>query len=145
MLDNAAWDPNFIPEMIGMVDPCRIYASDTDPTIFALVDAVDYQWALQWKWRAKVSRGGKKIYLCRKTSIWLGKGTRIEPNRTQGNAWLHIEVMKRKGEVPPDLWHTIVDHRNSDGLDCQRGNLRWVTPSMNAKNVNGKFAHAPIF
>lgn len=145
MFDDAAWDPNTIPEMIGEMAPCRVYASDTDPTIFALVDYQDYQWALQWKWRPKVSKGGKKIYLCRLTQVKTAKGTKKERFRIQGNAWLHIEIMKRKGEVPPDLWHTIVDHRNSDGLDCQRDNLRWVTPSMNAKNVNGKFAHAQTF
>lgn len=140
MLDNAAWDPNFIPELLGEFEPCRIYASDDDPTTFALVDYVDYQWALQWKWRAKSSRGGRKIYLCRKTSNYTAPTVRI-----QGNAWLHIEIMKRTGVPPPDLFHTMVDHRDSDGLNCRRGNLRWATPSMNAKNLNGKYAHVNKF
>lgn len=140
MIENAAWDPNYIPELLCELEPCRIYASDTDPSVFALVDYVDYQWALQWKWRAKLSKGGKKIYLCRKTSTYTAPTVRV-----QGNAWLHIEVMKRTGIIAPDMFHTIVDHRDGDGLNCRRANLRWATPSMNSKNVNGRYSHVEKF
>lgn len=117
------WDPNHWEE----APPCRIYGDDR-AELFALVDAIDYQWAIQWLWSPKWSRGSRKVYLRRNVHT----GSRLV--RTQQTLFLHIAIMRRKGDVPPSLFHTIVDHIDGDGLNCRRGNLRWATPSENRIN-----------
>jgi HNH endonuclease len=106
----------------------RIYGDD-GAQVFAVVDEVDYHWAIQWKWSPKFSRGGKKFYLRRVDH----EGTRA--CRIQRTIWLHLEVMRRKGTRRPSPLHTIVDHRDGDGLNCRRRNLRWATPSLNARTA----------
>lgn len=32
-------------------------------------------------------------------------------------------------------------HRDGDTLNCRRGNLRWATHSLNARNVRGSHSH----
>ena len=39
---------------------------------------------------------------------------------------------------PPPARGMEVDHRNRDGLDCRRQNLRWATRSQNAANSAGR-------
>ena len=46
----------------------RIYGDDREGC-WAVVDEVDYQWAIQWKWRLKPSRGGRKFYLYRTARV----------------------------------------------------------------------------
>ena len=51
--------------------------------------------------------------------------------------WLHKEVLKRTGVLPPTPLHRIGDHKNGNRLDNRRDNLRWATPQMNAMNTHG--------
>ncbi len=112
----------------------RIYGDDR-ASIWAVVDEEDYQWAIQWLWSPKWSRGGRKVYLRRVGH----EGTR--QSRTQRTIWLHTEIMKRTGIEPPSPLHTLVDHRDGNSLNCRRNNLRWATVGMNARNRNGLVAH----
>ena len=137
------WHPS---RVFAEPEPCRIYGDDKGE-LFALVDAIDYQWVVQWQWSPKWSRGGRKVYLRRNVQETIADhgvcpetGMRIR-TRTQRTLFLHTAIMGRMGIEPPTPLHTIVDHRDSDGLNCRRDNLRWATPSMNAKNINGKFGH----
>lgn len=121
-----SWDPNIV--LAPNTDPCIILGDDRG-TVCALVSPEDYQWAVQWRWSPKWSRGGRKVYLRRNVQV----GTR--ENRIQTNLFLHRAIMIHRMKIePPTPEHTIVDHVDGDGLNCQRNNLRWFTPSENAKN-----------
>ena len=108
----------------------RLYGDDR-ATMWAVVDEIDYHWAVQWRWAPKVSKGGKKVYLYRTGSI----------NNCKVSIYLHVAIMERTGILKPSRHHIIADHRNGDGLDCRRHNLRWATPKMNRANLFGMYPH----
>jgi len=118
----------------------RIYADDY-ANEYALVSPEDYSYLVQWRWKPKVSRGGKKVYLCRSVTEVLGKdyyddnGKRIQ-NRRVSSLFLHQAVMARKGDIKPEK-SFIIDHANGNGMDCRRSNLRWVSISFNNRNRKG--------
>lgn len=102
--------------------------------ITALVSEEDHRWAMQWRWSFKWAAGAKAnkggcIYAYRQIRIAGRKET----------LWLHREVTWRAYGKPPSERH-MADHWNGDTLDCRRGNLRWATPSENAKNRLGQLA-----
>lgn len=137
------WDPNVI--MTEAAKPCRIYGDDKGE-IFALVDAIDYQWLVQWRWSPKWSRGNRKVYLRRNVQTTIAKqwtdpetGLAIR-NRVQRTLFLHTAVAERAGILPPSEYHVLLDHRNGNGLDCRRTNIRWVTKQQNRINIFGSHA-----
>ena len=125
--------------MTAAMSEFRIYGRDHDETFYALVDEIDYQWALRWKWSELWSRGHTKVYLRRVFQIIIGPdryedGKRIQ-TRKQSTVFLHREICWREhGPPPPDK--PLSDHRNGDELDCRRKNLRWADAGMNARNIN---------
>ena len=136
------FDPRVVLADMEPPAPCRIYGTK-DLAVFSLVDWEDYQHLVQWKWSPKWSRGDKKFYLRRSVQELHGKdqqcldtGRRLR-NRTQRTLFLHAAVLLRAGILPPTPAHTMVDHRDGDGMNCQRRNLRWATPAQNRTNING--------
>lgn len=122
--------------MTPEIDPnweYRIYGDDR-ASVWAVVDEVDYQWAIQWRWNPKRFRG--KVYLRRAVNKY-AEGVRIGA----ATLYLHIEIMRRSGVIPLSDQHVLVDHRNGDSLDCRRHNLRWATSSINRINRGGSHAH----
>lgn len=112
----------------------RIYADDY-ALRWAVVDAIDYGWAVQWRWninKPHPTRNGGKHYLTRNP----GNGKVYRPK-----LYLHVEIMKRTGIVPPSPAHTITDHRDGNEFNCRRSNLRWATPKMNRMNIKGAYPH----
>lgn len=87
----------------------------------ALVDDEDYEGVVRFPWRAaKCIRSGVEYWYAR-AEIWVdGKRCRISLHR-----FLMDVLTDRSIEV---------DHKNGDGLDCQKENMRKATRSENAKN-----------
>jgi hypothetical protein len=82
--------------------------------LHAIVDAADYKWLSQYKWfasRAKVP------YACR--------------TEKRTTVMMHRLIMQ-----PPK--GMVVDHRNGNGLDNRRGNLRVCTQEQNMQNSRGR-------
>jgi hypothetical protein len=118
---------------------CRIYADDRAQQ-WAVVDEIDYQYLIQWKWSIKFSRHGRKFYLRRSTQSGSGELVRI-----RHTLFLHTAIMLRTGIEPPTPFHVLVDHRDGDGLNCRRENICWQTHSGNRRNTenyrNGPNGH----
>ena len=124
----------------------RIYADDY-ANEYAIVDAIDYHWAIQWRWGWKESRIHKgtkvvKRYLFRPAQVKLGEDVFIDgkryQQRRQENLFLHVAIMERTG-IPKPITNQkiIVDHANSKDWDCRRSNLRYATVSFNNRNRHG--------
>lgn len=108
----------------------RIYADD-NAFRWAVVDEEDYQWAIKWRWhinKPHPTRNGKKEYFCRNP----GSGGRYKPK-----LFLHVEIMKRTGILPPSKLHKVVDHLDGNECNCRRSNLIWATILQNNRNRFG--------
>ena len=81
----------------------------------ALVDAIRYDWAMQWNWYAEYSRSAKAYYAVR-------RGREGEPK----TVYLHRQIM---GEPAGE-----VDHKNRTPLDCRTANLRACSHAQNHAN-----------
>lgn len=84
---------------------------------FTVVDDEDYEWLMQWKWFA-VKAG--KTYYARRASY---KNGRLSPIP------MHREIL---GLLYGD--GTLGDHRNRNGLDNRRNNLRVASAQLNCYN-----------
>jgi len=84
-----------------------------------MVDDEDYEYLNQWKWNVTAKTPGGCFYAVRKSSIKLGKRKPIR---------MHREII---GVPPPGMF---VDHIDGNGLNNQRNNLRFATPSQNQWN-----------
>ena len=81
----------------------------------ALVDDADFDWLSSFKWYARPARNTWYAY------------THEYRNGIRRNVSMHVMLMRPAVPLETDHW-------NHDGLDNQRGNLRIVTKSINAKN-----------
>lgn len=86
----------------------------------ALVDDADYEWLNQWRWSA--SKAGYTFYAIRKTRTANGAKTSEQ---------MHRLIL---GLMPGD--DRQCDHRDGNGLNNQRSNLRTCTITEN--NVNSR-------
>jgi hypothetical protein len=82
-----------------------------------MVDDEDYDKLSLFKWNAHEVRGGDKVYACR--SVWDGKR-----NHT---VFMHRELIETAAGF-------YTDHRDGDGLNNQRYNLRTATRGQNTQN-----------
>lgn len=87
----------------------------------ALLDDEDYERAAQFKWSATLNAkpGRKEKWYAHRKERFEGRIRTVYLHR-----WLVA--------CPPGF---VVDHRNADGLDNQRENLRIVTQAENLRNV----------
>jgi len=91
----------------------------------AQVSDVDYEYLMQWKWRAEKGSRARTFYAVRSFKLSNGVEKRV---------YMHREVLIRKlgrklskDEEP--------DHVDGDGLSNQRENLRPATRSQNKRNA----------
>ena len=85
----------------------------------ALVDDEDYEWLAQWRWTAWTSERNKTWYARR--PIW-------KPERRKSSIAMHHLIL-------PIQHGQTVDHKNGNGLDNQRHNLRLATNPENQCNA----------
>lgn len=83
---------------------------------FALVDDADFDWLNQWKWCA--IKGRSTFYAARRATYERGKQKGILMHRVLLGAPVGLDV----------------DHKNGDGLNNQRDNVRVGTPQQNSFN-----------
>lgn len=83
----------------------------------ATVDAADYEWLNRWKWYAQLDKKRNRWYA--KRSEWIaGKRRFFAMHRCISNAPIGVQV----------------DHRDGNGLNNRRGNLRPATNQQNGCN-----------
>lgn len=85
--------------------------------LVAVVDDDDYDRVSRFKWSA--TRHGKVVYAQRKIKTPLGRSTSLLLHRFLMNV------------VNPKIY---VDHRDHDGLNCKKSNLRLCVPGENDGN-----------
>lgn len=83
----------------------------------AIVDTKDYEWLMQWKWCAVKDRG--MYYAVRAVYVKHGQKTQ--------HIYMHRAILQT-----PIGMHS--DHKNHDGLDNRRSNLRCCTYAQNQHN-----------
>lgn len=87
----------------------------------ALVDDEDYEYLNQWKWQARKNRRGDRV--------WTWYAARLENQSGRRVLLLMHRVIMAVADS-----NLKVDHRDGDGLNNQRSNLRECTNSENSKS-----------
>ena len=98
---------------------------------FAIVDDEDYESVSRFKWYSQ--RHGDCDYAC--CLIYMG-----HVGGTQKNAKMKMHQLIMRPPVGLE-----VDHRNQDGLDNTRGNLRLCTRAQNCMNRRSRKATSSIY
>jgi hypothetical protein len=91
----------------------------------ALVSDEDYEVVSQFKWYADI-RSGAVAYAARARTL-----DEIIRDKNRGRMLLHRFLMQPATDE-------TVDHRNGNGLDCRRENLRLVSRSVNICNQKAR-------
>jgi hypothetical protein len=86
------------------------------------VDDDDYEWASQWKWCALVTGRKRQIVYAIRTRTH----TEIANKPGKRMVLMHRELLDAVGGV--------VDHKDHDGLNNRRNNIRHTTQKLNAAN-----------
>jgi hypothetical protein len=99
----------------------------------ALVDDEDYERLSKYKWSAWRRKGQE---------LWYALRSNQNGESRYSRKMEHIIL----GDIPIGM---IVDHKNGDGLDNRKDNLRFATYSQNSANTkkhkNGKLKYKGIF
>lgn len=93
---------------------------------FALIDDEDADLVLQYKWNAFVAKMGTDSLIYARRYVPATGGV-----HGATTASMHRMILN----APKNIW---VDHRNNNGLDNRRANLRLANPQQNAVNRAAK-------
>ncbi len=94
---------------------------------FTTVDDGDYEWLNQWKWHYQSNR---RKY-CKEEDSEIETGYAVRNQRIKGGRQITIFMHKLILDTPKGM---DSDHKNGDGLDNRRSNLRICTRSQNNMN-----------
>ena len=127
------------PEVLFAGEPHEfcIY-SDDRCSEWAVVDEIDYRWAVQWCWSIVEPKPDGR----RGRSRYFRRTTRDQDGRCY-SMYLHVEIMRRTGISCP-FADPITDHKDGDSFNCRRGNLHWATHAMNRRNLGGRYVYGEI-
>lgn len=89
----------------------------------AIVDDGDYSFLSQFRWHAKVYKKRNLVYAARTVNFYKKSG-----ERTAKTIMMHRVILKYDGQM-------VVDHKNHNGLDNRRGNLRICSVGENNRNL----------
>lgn len=96
------------------------WQSDAKRIAFAQIDPADYEWAIQWRW-SLVSGHGATLYAVRRV---------YTPSEPVITLRMHREILG----LPPSRYPEV-DHRDGNGLNNRRENLRTATRTQNRQNL----------
>jgi len=99
----------------------------------AMVDNEDYEWLSQWKWHAHSHKTSNTYYAVRSINY-----------RTPTNQRKCSKIFMHRLLLGLTKSEQFSDHRNRNGLDNRRQNLREATPQQNAAN-KGKYPGSSTF
>lgn len=94
---------------------------------FALVDDDDFDRVNQFKWYA---------YKPKRKNLWYARRNAPKDGGRQMTVLLHHVIL---------TGHKQIDHKNGDGLDCQKHNLRPATAQQNGSNRRRHFNNVSGF
>lgn len=104
---------------------------------FAVVDAIDYEHLMQWKWYAQNNwRSWNRFYYYAKRRLRMLEA----PAPGQNVIAMHTVIAKRAG-----LRGREIDHHNRNGLDNRRNNLRPCTHKQNCANRTKQLGTTSVF
>lgn len=96
---------------------------------FAQVDDEDYDFLMQWKWCLRRDRNN--FYALRRGRV---------SDETQGTIFMHRAITKTTG-----IKNMVIDHKDKDGLNNQKTNVRICTISENNKNRKSEKNSSSVF
>lgn len=88
----------------------------------AIVDSEDAPFVSQYRWYRSTRGRSTRVYYAQRWTRDAGVVRAV---------YMHRQIM----DLPVEADERHVDHRNGDGLDNRRANLRVVTRAQNAQNV----------
>lgn len=99
-----------------------------------MVDNEDYDQLMKYAWHAKIDRGGRKVYAVRSQAFYKEDGARSSKTIRMHRVLLGINEA-----------NVLVDHKDHNGLNNQKSNLRICDKEKNSYNTRKRKGCASIY
>lgn len=106
----------------------------------AIVSDADWLFLRNWSWTfARSHPGGRELIYARRAVVVLEQLEGVAwPVKKRFDLFLHHVVLARIGFAAPPVKGWTADHINHNTLDNRRENLRWASPSFQAKRQRSR-------